>query len=133
MRHMGLGNAILLELPDERCAVIDWGTTERVDRDYLLEVLGNREMAFVAATHGHQDHTAGLPWLFKQLMDPEAGRSRIRSYLIPLADNPKRSCGLTRCRLLPTIYVFSQASNFNLQTTCDTAGAVSRISTSGVS
>lgn len=86
LRHVGLGNAVLLELPDDKCAVIDWGTTDQLHHQYLLDLLGDRQLAFVAATHGHEDHTAGLPWLFRQMLDLEQGQSRIRRYITPLAE-----------------------------------------------
>ena len=86
MRHVGLGNAIFLELPDDQCCVIDWGTTDKVHHQYLIDTLGDRDLAFVAATHGHEDHTAGLPWVFRTLIDLENGSSRIRRYFTPLAE-----------------------------------------------
>ncbi len=49
LRHVGLGNAILLELPDDRCAVVDWGTTDSRHHQYLERIVGNREVAFVLA------------------------------------------------------------------------------------
>jgi len=86
VRHVGLGDAFLLELPDNRCAVIDWGTAEENHYQYLVDVVGDRELAFVAATHGHEDHTAGLPRLFRTFIDLDKGCSRIREYYTPLAE-----------------------------------------------
>jgi len=84
VRQVGLGNALLLELPDGRCGVVDWGTTGDVHHRYLDEIVGKREIAFVAATHGHEDHTAGLPRLFRRYVDPREGRSQIREFWTPL-------------------------------------------------
>lgn len=60
----GLGNAVLLELPDGTCAIIDWGT-ESVEALKIVLERARKGIRVVVATHDHADHTIGLAGLFK--------------------------------------------------------------------
>ena len=52
LRHVGLGNAILLELPDNRCGVVDWGTTDPTHHQLLTAT--EIRVIPVAFASGHQ-------------------------------------------------------------------------------
>ncbi len=59
----GLGNAVLLRLPDATFGVVDWGTQRDQPLDRLLKLVQGSRLRFVAATHAHADHTLGLTLL----------------------------------------------------------------------
>jgi hypothetical protein len=65
----GLGNAILLQLPDETCAIVDWGTQRDEPLELALSLAKkSRRVRVVAATHDHADHTLGLVKLFERFV-----------------------------------------------------------------
>jgi glyoxylase-like metal-dependent hydrolase (beta-lactamase superfamily II) len=62
----GLGNACLLQFPDETCGILDWGTQRTEPLDTALNIAGKAGIRFVAASHAHADHTLGLPKLLRE-------------------------------------------------------------------
>ena len=64
----GLGNACALLFEDQTAAVVDWGTDETDVLERLLELAPNG-FRFVLATHGHEDHTLGLPRLIRACVE----------------------------------------------------------------
>jgi len=93
----GLGNAVLLELPDGSFGVVDWGTQRSGPRRRALDLMAGSRVRFVAATHAHADHTLGLERLMAACADegiaverfvypastlnaPEATLTQARSY-----------------------------------------------------
>src|SRR5208282_1823143 len=65
----GLGNAVVLEFPDQTCAIIDWGTNKEYPLEAALSIAKQGRVRTVAATHDHSDHTAGLVKLFEAFVD----------------------------------------------------------------
>ena len=65
----GLGNACLLGLPDGRFGVVDWGTSNPTTLGVALKIVGRARVAFVLATHPHEDHTLGMVQLLRGLLE----------------------------------------------------------------
>jgi beta-lactamase superfamily II metal-dependent hydrolase len=91
----GLGNAILLELPDGTCAIIDWGTESSEALKIVLERC-RKGIRVVVATHDHADHTVGLAGLFKAC---KTERIPIGLFAYPTSQLRDR-CKLTEARLV---------------------------------
>ena len=90
----GLGNAILLQFPDDTCAIVDWGTQS----DEALRLVLDRTrkgIRIVVATHDHADHTLGLAELFDAC---KASQIRIDRFAYPTS-HLRRRCHLSRARL----------------------------------
>jgi len=64
----GLGNAVLLQFPDDTCAIVDWGTQRDEPLEQALQLARNGRVRVVAATHDHADHTLGLVKLFERFV-----------------------------------------------------------------
>src|SRR4051794_3600989 len=62
----GLGNASLLELPDGRFGFVDWGTRNPSAIETAFDLIGRHNVAFIAATHAHADHTMGIGDLLRE-------------------------------------------------------------------
>lgn len=91
----GLGNACVLELPDGRFGVIDWETEDPETMAAFFEVVRG-PIAFVAATHAHEDHTLGLQLLFESCAER---RIAVRQFVYPASTLNKGKARLTRARL----------------------------------
>jgi beta-lactamase superfamily II metal-dependent hydrolase len=91
----GLGNAVLLELPDRTCAVVDWGTESSESLKIVLE-RARKGIRVVVATHDHADHTVGLAGLFKAC---KSERIPIGLFAYPTSQLRDR-CKLTEARLV---------------------------------
>jgi beta-lactamase superfamily II metal-dependent hydrolase len=92
----GLGNACLLEFPDETCAVIDWGTQRQEPLDQVLAIAKKKKLHFIAATHAHADHTLGLPRLIRECKEHgvEVGR-----FVYPASTLHLENAYLTKARI----------------------------------
>ena len=87
----GLGNAVLVVLPDGRRGIVDWGTQEPAAIEKALQ-LAPDGFAFVAATHAHADHVLGLERLIEACVE----RNRKIGYVaFPATTNHKADCPLT--------------------------------------
>jgi len=62
----GLGNACLLQFPDNSCGFLDWGTQRAKPLHDALEIAKQGRIRFVAASHAHADHTLGLELLLRE-------------------------------------------------------------------
>jgi len=91
----GLGNAVLLRLPDATFGVVDWGTQRDRPLDRLLELVQGSRLRFVAATHAHADHTLGLTRL---LAACHARGIPIDCFVYPASTLNKPKSHLTRAR-----------------------------------
>ena len=101
----GLGNAVLLRLPDATFGVVDWGTQRNEPLDRLLELVQGSRLRFVAATHAHADHTLGIPRL---LAACHAQKIPIDYFVYPASTLHKPESHLTRAR--------HQAKDLEIQT-----------------
>jgi hypothetical protein len=90
----GLGNACLMKLPDGRFGIVDWGTRDGAALDQVLGIVGEAPMAFVLATHPHEDHTLGLVPLLRALL---ARRIRVER-LVFSSSTLRQGSALTRAR-----------------------------------
>ncbi len=91
----GLGNAVLLRLPDATFGVVDWGTQGNQPLDRLLELVQGSRLRFVAATHAHADHTLGLTHL---LAACHAQEIPIDRFVYPASTLHKPESHLTQAR-----------------------------------
>lgn len=90
----GLGNAVLVVLPNGRCGIVDWGTQEPAALEKALE-LAPEGFEFVLATHAHEDHVLGL----EQLLDTCAAIGRTVGFFgFPSSTAGKKNQLLTRAR-----------------------------------
>lgn len=92
----GLGNAVLLRLPDSTFGVVDWGTQRNRPLDRLLELVKGSRLCFVAATHAHADHTLGLTRL---LAACHAQAIPIDRFVYPASTLHRPESYLTQARL----------------------------------
>jgi competence protein ComEC len=91
----GQGDAILVESPGGRAAIIDAGPAfdtfdagERIVAEALWS-LGHQRLAFLAVTHRHADHEGGAPFLVRHLA-PEAIYTNGPSKDLPARATPMR-------------------------------------------
>ncbi len=91
----GLGNACLLELPDGRVGVVDWGTQHPESLRHALEIICDARVAFVAATHAHADHTLGIALLLEEVV---RRGMRVERFAYPASTLNKKQAWLTRAR-----------------------------------
>jgi hypothetical protein len=90
-----LGNACLLELPDGSCGFVDWGTQRQEALDAALLLTEGGHVSFIAATHGHADHTLGLEMLITNLHERGV---RIERLVYPASTLHRENAYLTRAR-----------------------------------
>ncbi len=93
----GLGNACLIELPDATCSIVDWGTQDPDTLAAVLEIIGERKLRFVAASHAHADHTLGLPGLLRACT---GNGVEIERLVYPASSLHREASFLTRTRLV---------------------------------
>jgi beta-lactamase superfamily II metal-dependent hydrolase len=90
----GLGNASLMRLPDGRFGIVDWGTRDGAALEQVLGIVGKSSVAFVVATHPHEDHTLGLVLLLRAFL-----KRGIRVERLAFSSSTLRlGSGLTRAR-----------------------------------
>jgi beta-lactamase superfamily II metal-dependent hydrolase len=92
----GLGNAVLLELPDGSFGVVDWGTQRSKPLRRALRLMEGSRLQFVAATHAHADHTLGLEALMAACA--EAGIA-VERLVYPASTLNAPEAALTRARI----------------------------------
>jgi hypothetical protein len=90
----GLGNACLLQFPDETCAILDWGTQSPDPLESALEI-GKRGFRFVAASHAHADHALGLA---KLLRECKKRKIEVQWFVYPASTLNKETAHLTKAR-----------------------------------
>ena len=92
----GLGNACLLELPDESCAIIDWGTQRSEALEAAVKLINRRTVRFIAATHAHADHTLGIAKLLDRFKETGIVVER---FVYPASTLHRAHAHLTQARL----------------------------------
>ncbi|HEV2963337.1 MAG TPA: MBL fold metallo-hydrolase [Candidatus Angelobacter sp.] len=92
----GLGNACLLEFPDETCAIVDWGTQRQDALERVLTIAKKEKLRFVAATHAHADHTLGLP---KLLRECKKRGIQVGRFVYPASTLHRENAYLTEARI----------------------------------
>lgn len=92
----GLGNACLLEFPDETCGILDWGTQRPEPLDSALQIAGRGEIRFIAASHAHADHTLGLATLLREC---KKRGIPVQRFVYPASTLNKESADLTKARV----------------------------------
>jgi hypothetical protein len=92
----GLGNAVLLELPDGSFGVVDWGTQRSKPRLRALNLMKGARLKFVAATHAHADHTLGLEELMAECA---AAGIAVERLVYPASTLNTPEAALTRARI----------------------------------
>lgn len=91
----GLGNACVLEFPDQSCGILDWGTDAAEPLEKILQIAVRGRVRFVAATHAHSDHTLGL----RRLLTECAGRGiTIEKFVYPASTLYGEQFHLTKAR-----------------------------------
>lgn len=91
----GLGNASLLELPDGRFGFVDWGTRHPDAIQSAFELIDRHNIAFIAATHAHADHTMGIRDVLREAALRDVAVER---FAYPATSTHKRYAHLTRAR-----------------------------------
>jgi len=91
----GLGNACLLQFPDDTCGILDWGTQRPEPLDSVLEIAKKKGFRFVAASHAHADHTLGLVMLLREC---KKRKIRVEKFVYPASTLNKESAYLTKAR-----------------------------------
>jgi hypothetical protein len=91
----GLGNACVLEFPDQSCGVLDWGTQVPEPLEKALQIALRGRVRFVAATHAHSDHGLGLQALLAKF----ANRGiKIEKFVYPASTLHGEQFDLTKAR-----------------------------------
>jgi ribonuclease BN (tRNA processing enzyme) len=93
----GLGNACLVKLPDDTFGVIDWGTQRSEAIQNLLDIVGSSEVAFIAASHAHEDHTLGIPQVLREFLQRGI---KVKKLVYPASSINLRNNSLTIARSL---------------------------------
>jgi len=93
----GLGNACLLQFPDDTCGIVDWGTRRKEPMEAALTIAGNRGFRFVAASHAHADHTAGLATILRECVKRKIDVGR---FVYPASTVNKENAYLTKARVV---------------------------------
>ena len=92
----GLGNACLLQFPDDTCGIVDWGTRRKEPMEAALKIAGSRGFRFVAASHAHADHSAGLAAFLRECAKRQIPVGR---FLYPASTLNKENAYLTKARV----------------------------------
>jgi len=92
----GLGNALLLGLPDGDWAIVDWGTQADEPLEAAMKLATGSRVRFVAASHAHADHTLGIERLLHGL--GEAGIP-VERFVYPASTLHRANAHLTKARI----------------------------------
>lgn len=91
----GLGNAGLLQFPDNTCGFLDWGTQRKKPLDDALQIVGTGRLRFVAASHAHADHTLGLELLLREC---KTRNILVERFVYPASTLHRENSHLTKAR-----------------------------------
>jgi hypothetical protein len=91
----GLGNACLLQFPDNTCGFLDWGTQHPKPLNDALQIAQHGKVRFVAASHAHADHTLGLELLLRECKKRNIGVER---FVYPASTLHRENSHLTKAR-----------------------------------
>jgi beta-lactamase superfamily II metal-dependent hydrolase len=92
----GLGNACLIQFPDDSCGFVDWGTQKTEPLERAIELIGRSRIRFIAASHAHSDHTLGIAQLLREC---HRRKLRIEKFVYPASTLNKQTADLTAARI----------------------------------
>jgi hypothetical protein len=92
----GLGNACLLQFPDNTCGFLDWGTQRAKPLDDALQIAKQGKIRFIAASHAHADHTLGLELLIRE---SKKRNIPVERFVYPASTLHRENSHLTRARI----------------------------------
>jgi len=95
----GLGNACLLQFPDNSCGFVDWGTQGAGPLETALKIAEQGRVRFVAASHAHADHTLGIELLLRECMKRKIA---IERFVYPASSLHRENSHLTKARIAAT-------------------------------
>lgn len=91
----GLGNACLLQFPDNTSGFLDWGTQHPKPLNDALEIAKHGRVRFVAASHAHADHTLGLESLLNECKKRDI---IVERFVYPASTLHRENSHLTKAR-----------------------------------